>query len=112
MGRWNFLKPTSGSGSTVVALSEGDVHLISGYACRKECNYHARTNSPAEKPATKGPKQFCFDNGICLPSSSYINYYDNEDIPSYRAGEEVLNTQLETKSQISKGRLRFGDVLA
>ncbi|GAA2853664.1 hemoglobin/transferrin/lactoferrin receptor protein [Aminobacter aminovorans] len=109
MERPSLLKPTSGSGSAVVAYSEGDVDLIAGYAYRKQGNYHAGTNGPAAQPVAKGPTPFCFDNGICLPSSPWTNYYDNEGITGYRAGEEVLNTQLETKSWIGKGTFRFGD---
>jgi len=109
LDRPSFLKPTSGSGSAVIAYSEGDVDLIAGYAYRKQGNYHAGTNGSSATPVNKGKQPLCFEGGTCLPGYNWDNYYDNDGLTGYRAGEEVLNTQLETQSWISKGTFRFGD---
>ena len=107
--RPGFLTPTSGSGSAVVAYSEGGVDLIAGYAYRKQGNYHAGSNGPAANPVAKGPRPYCYTPTYCPPEAAWKNYYENEGLTTYRAGEAVLNTQLETKSWISKGTFRFGD---
>jgi len=110
--RPGFLDPTSGSASVVAAVKKDAFDLVFGYAHRKQGNYIAGTHGPSARPVDTGEKQLCFSSGFCYPLDSdltYTHYYINGGISSYRAGEEVLNTQLETDSWIAKGTLRFGD---
>ncbi|MBN9217715.1 MAG: TonB-dependent receptor [Mesorhizobium sp.] len=109
LNRPSFLTPTSGSGSVVAAVQEEDFDLIAGYAYRKQGNYHAGKYGPVANPVHLGPTPFCYSNGTCVPSFDYKDYVENAGLANYRAGEEVLNTQLETQSWIAKGTWRFGD---
>ncbi|MDT3376238.1 TonB-dependent receptor [Labrys neptuniae] len=106
MDRPALLSPTSGSGSVVAAVKEENFDLIAGYAYRKQGNYHAGTNGPSAYPIHLGPRRVCSTPTYC---QNYTDYIDNGGIANYRAGEEVLNTQLETQSWIAKGTVRFGD---
>lgn len=111
MNRPGFLEPTSGSGSGIAAWKDENFDLLAGYAYRKQGNYFAGTNGPAAQPVNVGPRRYCFSPGNCPSGNLYQwnPYYDNAGIANYRAGEEVLNTQLETESYLAKGTLRFGD---
>ncbi|TKT76182.1 TonB-dependent receptor [Aquamicrobium sp. LC103] len=108
MDRPPFLEPTSGSGSLVAAFKEENFDLIAGYAYRKQGNYHAGTHGPHAEPVWTGPRPDCYSSGVCMPWN-FLDYVENGGIANYRAGEEVLNTQLETESWITKGTIRFGD---
>ena len=108
MDRPSFFDPTSGSGSIVGAMQEENVDLLAGYAYRRQGNYHAGTNGPSAVPVSMGPRPFCYESGVCLPPArGWKDYIDNIGIANYRAGEEVLNTQLQTKSYLAKGTVRF-----
>lgn len=106
MDRPGLLEPTRGSSSAVVAVQEEDYDLLAGYAYRKQGNYHAGENGPSAKPVNVGPRRICNANNYCQDWSEYI---ENSGLTNYRAGEEVLNTQLETQSFLAKGTFRFGD---
>jgi hemoglobin/transferrin/lactoferrin receptor protein len=111
LDRPNFLDPMSGSGSVVAAVKEENYDLLWGYAHRQQGNYFAGRNGPGAKVIDNGPRSYCDTTG-CYPLSnvlSYTHYYSNGGLTSYRVGEEVLNTQLETDSWLAKGTVRFGD---
>ncbi|EKF17581.1 TonB-dependent receptor, partial [Nitratireductor pacificus] len=107
MDRPSFLEPTNGHGSAVAAFYDEKYDFLVGYAYRKRGNYHAGKNGPAANPYGSGPKELCDPLfGWC---TTWPNYIEVGGIANYRPGEEVLNTELETKSTIAKGTLRFGD---
>jgi hemoglobin/transferrin/lactoferrin receptor protein len=87
-----------------------DFDFLAGYARRKQGNYHAGKHGPSANPVNKGRQQWC-PNGVCNPNGTtyWENYYENEGIVNYRAGEEVLNTQLETESWLAKLTARFAE---
>jgi len=101
MERPGLLDRTQGSGSVVAAMKTENVDLLAGYAYRKRGNYHAGENGPAASPEWIGG--YGTDQGL------YYDYVQNSGVANYRAGEEVLNSELETKSFIAKGTLRFGN---
>lgn len=105
MARPGFLTPTSGSGSVVAAMKEENFDFLAGYAYRKQGNYHAGRHGPSANPVNVGPQSIC-GTYVC---TGWPEYIENEGIANYRAGEEVLNTQLETQSWLLKGNMRFGD---
>lgn len=110
MNRPAFLKPTNGSGSIVAAMQDENIELLAGYAYRKRGNYHAGKHGPAADIVEHGGMVACLyycDN----PSNHqwFPNFIENTGIANYRAGEQVLNTQLETKSVLLKGKVMFGD---
>lgn len=106
LDRPSFLEPTRGSGSAVAAVSEENYDLLAGYAYRKQGNYHAGENGPSARPVSVGPRTLCNVYNYC---EYWPDFIENAGITNYRAGEEVLNTQLETESWLAKGTLRFGD---
>lgn len=109
MNRPGALEPTSGSFSVAAGWKEEHFDLFAGYAHRKQGNYFAGTNGASAAPVGTGPKLFCYSSGYCLPptfSGTYTNYFVNNGLTSYRAGEQVLNTQLDTQSFIAKGTIR------
>lgn len=111
MNRPGFLDPTSGSGSVVAAIKEQNYDILWGYAHRKQGNYYAGKNGPGAEPVGTGPRAFC-SGGNCQPlnwSGSFTNYFENGGISSFRAGEQVLNTQLDTQSLIAKATFRSDD---
>jgi hemoglobin/transferrin/lactoferrin receptor protein len=111
LNRPAFLEPTNGSGSIVAAMQDENVELLAGYAYRKRGNYHAGKNGPAAEAVEHGSMEACYM--FCGASyevrSWFNNYIENTGIANYRAGEQVLNTQLETKSTLLKGKVMFGD---
>ncbi len=109
MDRPNVLKPTQGSVSIVAAVRDERFELLGGYAYRRRGNYYAGNHGPAANVVNTGPRPYCYSNGTCLPSLAYSDYIENKGLTNYRAGEEVLNTQLETKSWLTKGIYHFGD---
>ncbi len=109
LDRPGFLNPTSGSFSTVAAVKEDNYDLLWGYAYRKQGNYFAGKNGPGASVIDTGPQPLCYSSGFCYypPSPiSYAHVYQNGGLSSYRAGEQVLNTQLETESYLVKGTVR------
>ncbi|MDC7789430.1 TonB-dependent receptor [Rhodoplanes sp. TEM] len=110
LDRPGALVPTSGSFSTVAAIKQADYDVLWGYAVRKQGNYFAGKNGPGAQVIDTGPQPLCYSSGFCYPIGSPISYahvYKNGGLSSYRAGEEVLNTQLETQSLIAKATARF-----
>lgn len=107
MDRPSFLKPTQGSGSIVAAMQDDNYDFLAGYAYRKRGNYHAGKHGPSANPVHKGPRPFCYSDGTCVPTLNYPDYVENDGLANYRAGEEVLNTELETKSWLTKAGVRF-----
>lgn len=99
MNRPAFLSPTQGSGSIVAAMRDEAVDLLAGYAYRKRGNYHAGSHGSYAQPVWTG--------GRGTTSGLYSDYVVNGGVANYRAGEEVLNTGLETKSWLAKGTVRF-----
>ncbi|MEJ8472495.1 TonB-dependent receptor [Roseibium algae] len=104
LDRPNPLEPTSGSVSLAAAVQRENFDLLAAYAYRKQGNYHAGTNGKSAEAIDLGEQTVC--TWIC---TTYPNYYVNTGLTNYRAGEEVLNTQLETKSFLAKATGRFGD---
>lgn len=71
--------------------------------------YHAGTKGPSAKLVSTGPRPLCYTNGTCSDTSLYRDYVENAGLANYRGGEEVLNTELETRSWMAKATLRFDD---
>lgn len=109
MGRPNLLKPTQGSVSMVAAAKGEQFELLGGYAYRNRGNYYAGKNGNSAHIENIGSKDYCYSNGTCIPSLAYENYLENKGSTIYRAGEEVLNTQLRTESWLAKGIYHLGD---
>lgn len=109
MDRPNLFEPTRGSGSIVAAMRDDVVDLLVGYARRTQGNYHAGKHGSSAEPVYLGPQPFCYASGACVPAFDYKDYVENGGLSNYRAGEEVLNTQLETTSFLAKGTVRFGN---
>lgn len=109
LDRSPFLQPTDGSGSVVAAMRDETFDFLAGYAYRKRGNYYAGSHGDSANPESIGPQPFCYSSGLCIPSLDYKDYVINTGSSSYRAGEEVLNSQLETKSFLAKGTIRFGE---
>jgi hemoglobin/transferrin/lactoferrin receptor protein len=109
LDRPGWLDPASGSFSTVAAVKEANYDLLWGYAFRKQGNYFAGKNGPGAQVIDTGPQPLCYASGTCYYPPhpiSYAHVYQNGGISSYRAGEQVLNTQLETESYLAKGTVR------
>ncbi|XSG81095.1 MAG: TonB-dependent receptor domain-containing protein [Methyloligella sp. ZOD6] len=112
MDRPSFLEPTNGSGSIVAAYEDDRVELLGGYAYRKRGNYFAGTHGSHAEVVDTGPQEYCFNENSCYQPghpNAWDNLYLNNGLANYRAGEEVLNTQLETSSALTKAGLKFGD---
>ncbi|RDV03408.1 TonB-dependent receptor domain-containing protein [Undibacter mobilis] len=109
LDRPNALTPTSGSFSTIAAIKEKNYDLLWGYAKRQQGNYFAGKNGPGAQVIDTGPQPLCYPSGTCYYPPhpiSYAHVYQNGGLSSYRAGEQVLNTWLNTESWIAKGTLR------
>jgi hemoglobin/transferrin/lactoferrin receptor protein len=109
LDRPNFLSPTSGSFSTAAAVKEENYDLLWGYAFRKQGNYFAGKNGQGAEVIDTGPQPLCYSSGFCYypPSPiSYAHVYQNGGLSSYRNGEQVLNTQLQTESYLAKATVR------
>lgn len=109
MAKPGFLDATQGSASIVAALNEDNYEFLIGYAYRKRGNYHAGEHGPWAEPVSLGEQPFCYANGSCNPNLLYRDYIVNGGISNYRAGEEVLNTQLKTQSVLAKGTAKLAD---
>ncbi|MGE3710421.1 MAG: TonB-dependent receptor, partial [Hyphomicrobiaceae bacterium] len=112
LNRPSLLDPTSGSFSAVTAFKEEKFDLLWGYAFRKQGNYFAGKNGPGAQVIDTGPQPLCYPSGFCYYPPhpiSYAHVYKNGGLSSYRAGEQVLNTQLTTESWIGKATIRPDD---
>ena len=112
LDRPGLLDPTGGSFSAVAAVKEEKYDLLAGYAFRKQGNYFAGKNGPGAKVIDTGPQPLCYPSGFCYyppDPISYAHVYENGGLSSYRAGEQVLNTQLETESWLAKATIRPDD---
>jgi len=115
MNRPSFLEPTNGSGSIVAAMKDEQVELLAGYAYRKRGNYHAGKHGSASEVTDRGPSSVCNTLSCQLNPGDpynwmwYPQYMEHTGLTNYRPGEQVLNTQLETKSWLAKGKFMFGD---
>ncbi len=115
MNRTAFLQPTNGSGSIIAAMKDEQVELLAGYAYRKRGNYHAGKHGSAAQVNDRGPTSVCNTLSCQLNPDDpynwmwYPQYMEHSGLTNYRAGEQVLNTQLETGSWLLKGKLKFGD---
>jgi len=107
MDRPDFLDPTQRSGSVVGAAKNDYVDLLAAFARRKQGNYFAGTDGRSAEPVSTGPRPFCYPDGSC--PFIYRDYMINGGLTNYRAGEEVLNTQLDTKSWLLKGTLHLSE---
>ncbi|WP_199553400.1 TonB-dependent receptor domain-containing protein [Sandaracinobacteroides hominis] len=106
MDRPGLFTPTSGSGSIVVAAKQDGYDVLAGYAYRKQGNYHAGNKGPAASPINTGPREICSTPTYC---QTWSNYVENQGLTNYRAGEEVLNTELETHSWLLKTVFSLGE---
>lgn len=95
LDRPSFLKPTDGSFSLVGGARLEGLELVAGYAWRKRGNFHA---------GSKGGDRVWAD-----PVVGANNRYVNNGYTNYRPGEEILNTQLETKSWLFKATAQFDE---
>lgn len=107
MHKPGLLTPTQGSASIIAAVKDDNYDILLGYAFRKQGNYHAGTKGPSAHPVSTGERPFCYSSGVCLPNSIYRDYIENGGLTPFRAGEEVLNTELETHSLIAKATLNL-----
>ncbi|TDR84522.1 TonB-dependent receptor domain-containing protein [Enterovirga rhinocerotis] len=107
MSQPGLLNPTSGSGSVVAAWKEDAFDILAGYAHRKQGNYFAGNNGRGAVPIDTGPRPTCNAWTGCRPY--YTNFFINGGLTTYRKGEEVRNTQLDTESYLLKGTVRLGD---
>lgn len=107
MDRPDFLEPTQRSGSVVGAVKSDYVDLLAAFTRRKQGNYFAGTHGNAAEPVSTGPQPFCYPDGSC--PFIYRDYIVNGGLTNYRAGEEVLNTQLDSKSWLLKGTLHLSE---
>lgn len=112
LDRPGLLDPSSGSLSVVTAVKEENFDLLWGYAFRTQGNYFAGKNGPSAGVVDHGPQPLCYSSGTCYYPPHPISYdhtWDNTGLSSYRAGEQVLNTQLTTESWIAKATIRPDD---
>ncbi|MEM9633778.1 MAG: TonB-dependent receptor [Pseudomonadota bacterium] len=128
LDRPDLLEPTNGSASAALGFKSEPVDLVAGFAYRKRGNYYAGSNNANKKAAeAKGTgvvRQYCpspFGFWGCdpflaplfgipyTPLADGTELVNNHGQTNYRAGEEVLNTQLETMSFLGKGTFRIGD---
>jgi len=107
MDRPPFAVPTSGSGSIVGAYKGENFDAVAGYAYREQGNYHAGTQGNDANPVGTGDRLFCYPDGSC--NFFYRNFVENHGLANYRAGEEVLNTQLRTESWLAKLNAKLSD---
>lgn len=95
LDRPSFLEPTAGSASIVGGLRLEGLDIVAGYAWRKRGNYHAGTKD---------------GDGLWVePVLGTNGRYTNAGYTNYRPGEEVLNTELETRSWLFKATAQFDE---
>lgn len=102
MDRPDTFEPTDGWGSIVGAFRGDAIDLLAGYTWRQQGNYHAGEHGPVADPRNIGDTTTSW--GSIQPNTMI-----NAGLLNFRAGEEVLNTQLETESWLAKATARFGD---
>ncbi len=102
MDRPDTFEPTDGWGSLVGAFRGEAIDLLAGYTWRKQGNYHAGEHGPVADPRNIGTTTTSW--GAIQPNTMI-----NAGLLNFRAGEEVLNAQLETESWLAKATARFGD---
>lgn len=102
LDRPDWFRPTQGSASVLAARKGEHFDFLAGYAHRKRNNYFAGTNGPTVEPELIGPQPG-------PPGFFYENFIQNGALTNYRAGEEVLNTALETRSWLFKLTPHLGD---
>ncbi|MDH4982028.1 TonB-dependent receptor [Hyphomicrobium sp. D-2] len=107
MNRPNTFTPTSGSGSIAAAYKGENFDVVAGYAYREQGNYHAGTKGNDANPTNTGDRPFCYPDGTC--PFFYRDFMVNGGLANYRAGEEVLNTQLRTESWLAKMNAKLSD---
>lgn len=123
-GRPDWYELTGGNGSVAVATKQNNIELLAALAYRENGNYHAGTHGNYARIG----QQYVFHNTFAATQSQVnlwnTNYpghgvkvgdpiyrdtafYGNvgEDRTRYRAGEEVLNTSLQTSSLLLKGKV-------
>ncbi|MGI3166042.1 TonB-dependent receptor domain-containing protein [Pseudooceanicola sp. 200-1SW] len=109
MDRPGTFEATDSAWSLLGAYKDEDVDFLLGFSHRDRGNYHAGENgSGAATPLWTGPREDCYSNGYCLPRP-FLDYVVNDGIANYRAGEEVLNSQSESRSFLAKGGWNFGE---
>lgn len=102
MDRPDTFEPTDGWGSIVGAFRTDSLDFLAGYTWRQQGNYHAGEHGPVADPRNIGDTTTSW--GSIQPNTMI-----NAGLLNFRAGEEVLNTQLETESWLAKATARFGD---
>ncbi|KWT65291.1 Iron siderophore receptor protein [Hyphomicrobium sulfonivorans] len=107
MDRPGTFTPTSGSGSVAAAYKGENFDVVAGYAYREQGNYHAGTQGNDANPISTGERPFCYPDGSC--PYVYRDFIVNGGLANYRAGEEVLNTQLRTESWLAKLNAKLSD---
>lgn len=108
MDRPGLFEPTNGNGSVAFAAKGENAEIFAAYALRKRGNYHAGKHG--QLPGTSGnvgPHTECIALGMFC--TTYPEWYVNTGLSAYRAGEEVLNTSVDTRSSLVKTKFRFGD---
>ena len=124
LDRPNWFTPTDGSMSMAVGYKGDAVDLIGGYAYRNRGNYFAGKNGDAARPKDSGVvRTYCPDDNtlfcsdlfkqflpnLYVPEVNGPPFFENDGPVNYRKGEEVLNTELTTKSFLGKATIRVGD---
>lgn len=121
LDRPDLLKPTQESLSLAMGYKGEALKLVAGYAYRSRGNYHAGTNGDTANPVGSGPvRQYCpaafpflcsplVPPQFRVPLANGTQLMVNDGSANFREGEEVLNTQLETKSFLGKASVRFND---
>lgn len=102
MDRPAVLQPTSGWGSVIGAFKGDAVEFLAGYAYRQQGNYHAGVHGPVAEPVNIGDTTTSW-------GTIQHNTMINAGLANFRPGEEVLNTQLETESWLTKLTARLGE---
>ena len=104
MDRPGLLEPTQGHGSAIAAFKGDQLEALIGYARRERGNYHAGTNGSSANPYIVENKEVC--GWWC---ETWPQYVEVGGLANYRAGEEILNTELKTESLLAKTAYRFGN---
>ncbi|WP_010142333.1 TonB-dependent receptor [Oceanicola sp. S124] len=107
MNRPGTFEATDTAWSLLGAYKGEDSDFLLGFSHRARGNYHAGTEGPVSNPLSTGPRDLCYTT-TCIPGA-YPDYVANTGIANYRAGEEVLNSQSESRSLLAKGGWTFGE---
>ncbi|MBS0270320.1 MAG: TonB-dependent receptor, partial [Proteobacteria bacterium] len=102
MDRPGLFEPTSKNGSIAIGAKTDTFDFLGAVAKRVSDNYYAGTNGrSAGTTGNLGPTEVCNSVGCQMQNP----YYTNSGLTIYRAGEEVLNTSLDSTSYLLKGKL-------